>query len=119
MNLSLIHIYVVMMGTMIENTSTQVENLNSAAVEMSNASASARDALEELNHINEKAIESIEVIYQQTHTTNESALKIKDVTELIASIAEETNLLSLNASILSLIHISVIGHECVLCCFKY
>ena len=90
---------VVMMGTMIENTSTQVENLNSAAVEMSNASASARDALEELNHINEKAIESIEVIYQQTHTTNESALKIKDVTELIASIAEETNLLSLNASI--------------------
>lgn len=90
---------VVMMGTMIENTSTQVENLNSTAVEMSNASASARDALEELNHINEKAIESIEVIYQQTHTTNESALKIKDVTELIASIAEETNLLSLNASI--------------------
>ena len=90
---------VVMMGTMIEDTSTQVENLNSTAVEMSNASASARDALEELNHINEKAIESIEVIYQQTHTTNESALKIKDVTELIASIAEETNLLSLNASI--------------------
>ena len=90
---------VVMMGTMIENTSTQVENLNSTAVEMSNASASARDALEELNHINEKAIESIEVIYQQTHTTNESALKIKDVTELIASIAEETDLLSLNASI--------------------
>lgn len=90
---------VVMMGTMIENTSTQVESLNSTAVEMSNASASARDALEELNHINEKAIESIEVIYQQTHTTNESALKIKDVTELIASIAEETNLLSLNASI--------------------
>lgn len=90
---------VVMMGTMIEDTSTQVENLNSTAVEMSNASASARDTLEELNHINEKAIESIEVIYQQTHTTNESALKIKDVTELIASIAEETNLLSLNASI--------------------
>lgn len=90
---------VVMMGTMIEDTSTQVESLNSTAVEMSNASASARDALEELNHINEKAIESIEVIYQQTHTTNESALKIKDVTELIASIAEETNLLSLNASI--------------------
>ena len=90
---------VVMMGTMIEDTSTQVENLNRTAVEMSNASASARDALEELNHINEKAIESIEVIYQQTHTTNESALKIKDVTELIASIAEETNLLSLNASI--------------------
>ena len=90
---------VVMMGTMIEDTSSQVENLNSTAVEMSNASASARDALEELNHINEKAIESIEVIYQQTNTTNESALKIKDVTELIASIAEETNLLSLNASI--------------------
>ena len=39
------------------------------------------------------------MIYEQTNTTNDSALKIKDATSLIASIADETNLLSLNASI--------------------
>ena len=39
------------------------------------------------------------MIYEQTHTTNQSAQKIKEATNLITSIAEETNLLSLNASI--------------------
>ena len=39
------------------------------------------------------------MIYEQTNTTNESAMKIRTATSLITSIAEETNLLSLNASI--------------------
>ncbi len=39
------------------------------------------------------------MIYEQTNTTNESAMKIREATTLITSIAEETNLLSLNASI--------------------
>ena len=39
------------------------------------------------------------MIYQQTNTTNESAQEIHKATELIASIANETNLLALNASI--------------------
>ena len=39
------------------------------------------------------------VISEQTNTTNESALKIKEATDMITDIAEETNLLSLNASI--------------------
>lgn len=59
----------------------------------------AKQALAELGAINRKASDSIDVIYEQTNTTNESALKIKDATSLIASIADETNLLSLNASI--------------------
>ena len=36
---------------------------------------------------------------QQIHTTNESVKKIREATELITSIASQTNLLSLNASI--------------------
>ena len=39
------------------------------------------------------------MIYEQTNTTNESAQEIHKATELIASIANETNLLALNASI--------------------
>ena len=55
--------------------------------------------LHELDSINRRAIDSINIIYEQTHTTNESALKIKEATSLISSIADETSLLSLNASI--------------------
>ena len=51
------------------------------------------------DNINQQAIASIDVIYEQTNITNISALKIKEATTLISSIAEETNLLSLNASI--------------------
>ena len=58
-----------------------------------------RKTRDELQKINEKAKESIDVIYEQTNTTNVSANKIREATAIITSIAEETNLLSLNASI--------------------
>ena len=90
---------IVAMGTMIEDASTHVETLNSTAAVMSDSSKIAKRALQELDEINKKAIDSIGIIYQQTNTTNESAMKIKDATTLIAAIADETNLLSLNASI--------------------
>lgn len=90
---------IVAMGTMIEDTSTHVETLNSTAAVMSESGKIAKRALQELDEINKKAIDSIGIIYQQTNTTNESAMKIKDATTLIAAIADETNLLSLNASI--------------------
>ena len=41
----------------------------------------------------------MDMIYNQTNTTNSSAQRIKEATALITEIAEETNLLSLNASI--------------------
>ena len=73
--------------------------MNETADVMNESGQIAKKALEELGEINERATESINVIYEQTNTTNDSALKIKDATSLIASIADETNLLSLNASI--------------------
>lgn len=59
----------------------------------------AADTLKSLDSFNQKTKESIDIIYEQTNTTNNSAQKIKAATELITEIAEETNLLSLNASI--------------------
>lgn len=90
---------ILLMGTMVQDTNTQVSALHQAADSIKTSSDTANSTLQELNSINQKAIASIDVIYKQTHTTNESALKIKEATTLISSIADETNLLSLNASI--------------------
>lgn len=90
---------VILIGSMVEDTSREVENLITNANEMKSSSDEAITTLSQLEDINKQAKEAIAVIYEQTHTTNESALKIREATTLITSIAEETNLLSLNASI--------------------
>lgn len=90
---------VIDMGSMIEESNTEMEKLRDHARGMRSASQEAAEILQELDGINRQAIEAIGVIYKQTNTTNESALKIQQATALITDIAEETNLLSLNASI--------------------
>lgn len=87
------------MGNMVESANTEIEELRKEARTMREAGEEAGQTMEQLGKINRQAIESIEVIYHQTHTTNDSALKIREATNLITDIAEETNLLSLNASI--------------------
>ena len=90
---------VILMGNMVEETSAQVEELQKNAVEMQKSSEQASAILAELAQVNQQTVDAIEVISQQTNTTIESALKIRDATNLITEIADETNLLSLNASI--------------------
>lgn len=77
---------IISMGTMIEDSTSQVKSMNETADVMNESGQIAKKALEELGEINERATESINVIYEQTNTTNDSALKIKDATSLIASI---------------------------------
>lgn len=91
--------HIVMMGNMVEDTNAEVGNLSENSNQIKEASDNATFILKELDDINRKVTEAIEIIYNQTNTTNESALKIREATNLITSIAEETNLLSLNASI--------------------
>ncbi|MBQ8326794.1 MAG: methyl-accepting chemotaxis protein [Lachnospiraceae bacterium] len=90
---------IITMGSMIEETADEVTALKTNADEMKKTSEDAQNMLNELIRENDKTKVSIDEIYRQTNTTNESALKIKEATALISSIAEETNLLSLNASI--------------------
>lgn len=90
---------VVDMGNMVAETHTEVERLTHNANDMQKMGQQAADTLIELKAINEKTRSAIDIISEQTNTTNESATKIRQATSLIASIAEETNLLSLNASI--------------------
>lgn len=90
---------VIVMGKMIEQASTEVEQLGDNAADMHKASENAMSILAELEKINQKTMEAIYIIGEQTQKTNESAAKIKVATDMISEIAEETTLLSLNASI--------------------
>ncbi len=90
---------ILLIGNMLEDTSSEVSSLLDIASNIKISSDTANVTLHELDIINQRAIDSINIIYEQTHTTNDSALKIKEATSLISSIADETNLLSLNASI--------------------
>ncbi len=90
---------VIVMGDMIEKNNSQIDMLNTNAEAMNKTSESVIGTLKELESINGKTKDAIEVIYAQTNTTNESAMKIREAINLITDIAEETNLLSLNASI--------------------
>ena len=90
---------VIVMGKMIEQASTEVEQLGDNAADMHKASENAMSILAELEKINQKTMDAIHIIGEQTQKTNESAAKIKVATDMISEIAEETTLLSLNASI--------------------
>ena len=90
---------VIVMGDMIEKNNIQIENLNTITEDMNKTGENAIGTLKELEEINVNSKDAMEVIYNQTNTTNESAKKIQEAINLITDIAEETNLLSLNASI--------------------
>ena len=90
---------IILMGNMIEEAAGELDNLNHKAWNLKAGGEAVMDVIRELQESNAKTGESIDIIYEQTNVTNESAQKIKEATALITNIAEETNLLSLNASI--------------------
>ena len=90
---------IVEIGNMVEDTKTQAESLRESAETMRTSSGEVKEILRNLGDINAKTRESVEEIYEQTNETNNSAQKIQEATDLISSIATQTNLLSLNASI--------------------
>ena len=86
-------------GKMVDETGRQAKILQNYAGEMSDSTNKAFEALSELTDVNAKTKEYIGAISKQTDTTNESAQKIREAITIITSIADETSLLSLNASI--------------------
>ena len=90
---------VLLIGRMIEESNDSIQEIRGNSQEIHQSALVADETLQQLVKINAQVKDAIDQIYQQTHTTNESAGKIKEAAALITSIAEETNLLSLNASI--------------------
>lgn len=90
---------VALMGDMLASTNEEIERLNENAKAMRQASDQATASLIKLKSINEEVMQSVDQINDQTHRTNESSQRIKEATNIISNISEETSLLSLNASI--------------------
>jgi methyl-accepting chemotaxis protein len=66
---------------------------------MKTMSEKTSETIKSLKSVNDEVRNAVSEIKEQTYQTNESVQKIKEVTDFISSIAEETNLLALNASI--------------------
>lgn len=69
---------VILMGNMVEETNQEVQDLHDNAKIMKSLGQEAFVTLKELDEINQQARTSIDEIYRQTYTTNESAQKIKE-----------------------------------------
>lgn len=83
----------------IEEMLVQIEGINQISRDMENMSKESAGILQELEESSKKAQDTVLGIRTQTDATNESVKQIQSVTEYITNIAEETNLLALNASI--------------------
>lgn len=90
---------IVEMGNIITEIVGSVNALGEASLHMKNASDESSVIIHELSLSNDRTTDAIEKIGQQVHTTNDSVQTIRQAVELITSIADETSLLSLNASI--------------------
>lgn len=86
-------------SVMIDGIVDNIGVLTEQAKEMGKSGTDATRILAELNNSNQKTTDAIKRITKQTEETNESVKAISQAAEVITSIAEETNLLALNASI--------------------
>ncbi len=87
------------MGSTFGQIVKNVDYLGSVTDEMKKISRESSVFMGELSDANGRTSDAFSQVVQQIHTTNDSVKKIREATELITSIASQTNLLSLNASI--------------------
>lgn len=87
------------MSEAITKTSDGVDLLSESANRMKKNNDMAGSTLKELIEISTRAQSSIDEVQNQTNLTNQSAMDIRSATDMIADIASQTNMLSLNASI--------------------
>ncbi|MDE7422321.1 MAG: cache domain-containing protein [Lachnospiraceae bacterium] len=90
---------IITMDNLIQETKENVNRLSKNADNMEHSGFEAKETLDSLRDVNNQVEVAIDTIYEQTNNTNESAQKISEAINIITSIAEETNLLALNASI--------------------
>lgn len=78
---------------------SNANDLHNIANSMDNAKNNALNTLEQLQRVNRTMVDEVNSTSNQVNTTSESVEQIKKAVEMIQDIAEQTKLLSLNASI--------------------
>lgn len=91
--------YITQMGTCVDKMRISSEQLHTETSGMYHRSVEVKNCLSTLTQVNGEVDHAVNMIYEQTHTTNRSAEDIRRTIDIIMDIAEETNLLSLNAAI--------------------
>lgn len=87
------------MGEMIGSSNAQIRKIHQFSNEIRDVSDQTATELADLNKDMNTVRKSIDYLEQQTNLTKDSVDQISRATELIAAIASQTSLLSLNASI--------------------
>lgn len=87
------------MGGIIGKSIEEIKEIRALSTDMYMLSNKTADILRNLDESSSKAKESLVLINKQTDITNASAQNIKSVAGFITTIAEQTSLLALNASI--------------------
>lgn len=87
------------MGNDINRIGAEVENLNEHSRGMQAANDKAATSMNEVMLSSKKSVRAAEQISEQIQSTNEAILEINKAVKLILDIADQTKLLSLNASI--------------------
>ena len=78
---------------------SNANDLHTIANSMDNAKNNALNTLEQLQRVNRTMVDEVNSTSNQVNATSESVEQIKKAVEMIQDIAEQTKLLSLNASI--------------------
>lgn len=86
------------MGQTIEDIVNSIANLNEISGNMQDNGQQAVKIIGELSDSNDKTAEAIESVARTLEATDDSVRNISESVELITSVAEQTNLLSLNTS---------------------
>lgn len=90
---------VIRLGEVINIEKSEMDKLDSSVNTMIKYSDGASESIKKLYEMAESTSDAINMVSQQTIQTNESAKHINEMVEIIKSMASQTNLLSLNASI--------------------
>lgn len=87
------------LGEIIEADQAHMEDVNNSSLKVSEAVDAGLIEIEKLSDVTDESILSIREIHEAILKTNESSNRIGQASGVIASIAEQTNLLALNAAI--------------------
>lgn len=90
---------IISMGQQIDNIVEEVENLNKNANRMAEKESESEQIIDELNLSSQETKEAVMQVAEQITLMSASIRNITTAVEMIQNVADETNLLALNASI--------------------